>query len=100
MSDTKEDKIQEIKFKGVDRRNSTQCELAAFCGVEELNSTFTAVLSEIRELKSKVESLEAKTEDLLTAWLTTKGVISFVKLLGSLAVGVGIIAASFKNWKF
>ena len=51
---------------------------------------------DIEAIGKKVDALETSITDLVTAWKTANGVVSFVKSLASVATAVVAIVAFFK----
>lgn len=61
---------------------------------------------QIALLNAKVDGLEKAVElqteqmaELLKAWNTASGVLSFVKMLGGIAIAIAGITAYVKGWK-
>lgn len=52
--------------------------------------------AEIALLRQEVRELTGQVHDLVEAWNTARGVVKFVKLLGSLATAAAAVWALFK----
>lgn len=50
-------------------------------------------------LKKSVEELNTKLAELLVAWQTANGVLTFIKILGAVAAAIMAIVAFVKGWR-
>lgn len=55
--------------------------------------------AEVDALKAAVEAQTKQTAELVQAWNTASGVLSFVKMLGGIALAVTAITMYIKGWK-
>lgn len=66
---------------------------------ERHHSELSAEIDKLRELielnNAKTDQLADNIEGLVIAWNTAKGITSFVKWIGSISAGAGILWAAF-----
>lgn len=55
--------------------------------------------ADVDQLKAAVELQTKQTAELVQAWNTASGVLSFVKMLGGIAIAVTAITLWFKGFK-
>lgn len=65
------------------------------CRVEQ-ERRLTIIEEDIQGLCKKIDSLEASVSDLVYAWKTASGVVSFVKWLASITTAIIAIVAFIK----
>lgn len=55
--------------------------------------------ADVDQLKAAVELQTKQTAELVQAWNTASGVLSFVKMLGGIAIAVTAVTLWFKGFK-
>lgn len=66
---------------------------------EDQSVQIALLKADVDALKSAVEAQTKQTAELVQAWNTASGVLSFVKMLGGIAVAITAITMYFKGWK-
>ena len=54
---------------------------------------------DLEQLATKIETLETSVSDLVAAWQTANGVVSFVKWLSGLVAAIGVLFVWIKGFK-
>lgn len=55
--------------------------------------------ADVDSLRAAVEAQTKQTAELVQAWNTASGVLSFVKMIGGIVIAIAGITAYIKGWK-
>lgn len=66
---------------------------------EDQSVQIALLKADVDQLKAAVELQTKQTAELVQAWNTASGVLSFVKMLGGIAIAVTAVTLWFKGFK-